>query len=94
MSMFKVLNAAGGFSPVQALVDSAGRIVPLAGIVLDSTRAYAFNPDDLPQILTYGGPSGVVDTITVGPDALGFSYKQTLTYTGANVTAISAWVKQ
>lgn len=62
--------------------------------VMDSTGAHSFSPDSLPQVLTYAGPGGAVDTITVGPDAHGFSYKQTLTYTGSNVTGISAWVKQ
>lgn len=62
--------------------------------VEDSTGDNVLSPDSLPQILTYAGPGGAVDTITVGPDARGFSYKQTLTYTGSNVTGISAWVKQ
>jgi len=52
------------------------------------------NPDMFHQTLTYGGPAGAVDTITAGPDALGFYYKQTLTYTGSTVTSVSAWVKQ
>jgi hypothetical protein len=47
---------------------------------------------DLPQVLTYNGPDGSVDTITAGPDSQGFSYRQTLTYTGSNVTGVSAWV--
>lgn len=62
--------------------------------VVDSTGKYAFCPDSLPQTLAYAGPSGALSSVTVGPDTNGFSYKQTLTYTGSNVTAISAWVRQ
>lgn len=40
---------------------------------------------------TRGGPSSKVDTITKTKD--GISYRQTLTYTGSDLTAISAWVK-
>ena len=68
--------------------------VALTGLVYDSTGAYLLHPDSLAQVLTYNGPSGAVDTITVGPDLLGNSYKQTFAYTGSNITAISAWVKQ
>lgn len=64
------------------------------GAVTDSTGNHVLDPTSLPQVLTYAGPSGALDTITVGPDAFGFIYRQTLTYTGANVTAVSAWVKQ
>lgn len=63
-------------------------------MVVDSTGQYAFVPDCLPQVMTYNGPSGALDTITVGPDADGRSYKQTLTYTGSDVTGISAWILQ
>lgn len=59
---------------------------------LDSTGTFKFAPDTLPQVLTYDG-SNNVQTITVGPDAAGRSYRQTFTYTGSNVTGISAWVK-
>lgn len=52
------------------------------------------DPNQLPLVITYGGPSGAVDTITAGPDIYGSFYKQTLTYTGSNVTGVSAWVKQ
>tara|TARA_Y100000296_G_scaffold80523_1_gene106216 strand:- start:31720 stop:31893 length:174 start_codon:yes stop_codon:yes gene_type:complete len=51
------------------------------------------NPDQLNQVLTYNGPGGAVDTITAGPDNFGNFYRQTLTYTGTNVTNVSAWVK-
>ena len=54
---------------------------------------YAFDIDALPQLLTYAGPGGAVDTITAGPDPSGVSFKQTLTYTGSNVTGISPWTK-
>ena len=64
------------------------------GLTADSLWKFAFNLDSLKMVLTYGGPNGVVDTITAGPDEFGNSYKQTLTYTGSNVTTISAWVKQ
>lgn len=66
----------------------------LSGCVLDSTNTYVIHPDSLPQVLTYNGPGSALDTITVGPDAAGNSFKQTLSYTGTNVTGISAWVKQ
>lgn len=66
----------------------------LSGCVLDSTNSYLLHPDSLQQVLTYGGPSGAVDSVTVGPDAQGNSFKQTYTYTGSNITTISPWVKQ
>lgn len=66
----------------------------LSGCVLDSTNTYVIHPDSLAQTLTYNGPGGTVDSVTVGPDARGFYYKQTMTYTGANPTGFSAWVKQ
>lgn len=62
--------------------------------IFDSTGNFQFDPDALPQVLTYNGPGGALDSITVGPDQKGFFYKQTFTYTGSNVTGISAWVKQ
>lgn len=61
--------------------------------VFESTGNYDFNPEELPHTLTYAGPGGAVDTVTVGPDRRGFSYRQTFTYTGSNITSISAWVK-
>lgn len=60
---------------------------------LDSTNQFAFKPDNLVNVMTYNGPSGALDTITVGPDANGNSFRQTLTYTGTNVTRVSAWIK-
>lgn len=41
--------------------------------------------------LTRGGPSGKVDTITATKD--GVSWLLTLTYTGDDLTAVSAWVR-
>lgn len=47
--------------------------------------------DTLPQSLEYDGADNVISTTVVaGAD----SYKQTYTYTGANLTNISGWVKQ
>ncbi len=66
-----------------------------AGWLRDSTGAYRINMDgESPVVNTYNGPGGAIDTITIGPDFDGNSFRQTLTYVGANVTAISAWVKQ
>lgn len=73
---------------------ASGGAAHVTQVSADSTGAYAFNPGSLPSVLTYSGPGGACDTITAGPDANGFSFRQTLTYTGANVTGISAWVKQ
>jgi len=42
-------------------------------------------------VLTRAGPSSAVDTITKTKD--GISYLKTLTYTGANLTSVSAWVQ-
>ena len=72
--------------------DQNGRPIGL-NYTQDSTGIYAFSAD-LPQSMTYNGPGGAIDSVTSGPDARGFTYKQTFTYTGANVTGISAWVKQ
>jgi len=41
-------------------------------------------------VLTRGGPSGAVDTITKTKD--GVSWTKTLSYTGADLTSVSAWV--
>lgn len=61
-------------------------------LAVDSTGQYAFVPTCLPQVMTYNAAGGKLDTITVGPDANGRSFRQTLGYTGDNVTSISAWV--
>lgn len=42
--------------------------------------------------LTRNGPSSAVDTVTITKD--GVSWVKTLTYTGANLTGVSAWVRQ
>ena len=52
-------------------------------------------PDDPFQnytmTLTRGGPSGKVDTIT--KVLQGVSWVKTLTYTGSDLTGVSAWVR-
>lgn len=63
-------------------------------VVYDSTGENMFAPDSLAQAYTYNGPGGKIDSVTVGPDGLGFYYTQTYTYTGDNLTGVSAWVKQ
>ena len=62
-------------------------------IITDSTGVFSFDLDALAQTLTYGGPGGALDTVTVGPDSSGNNYRQTFTYSGTNVTGISAWIK-
>ena len=47
--------------------------------------------DSLPQTLNYTGDKLNYIQVTTGDGAL---YRQTYTWTGDNVTAISAWVKQ
>ncbi len=41
--------------------------------------------------LTRGGPGGKIDTVVYHKD--GVNWTKTLTYTGSDVTAISAWVR-
>ena len=48
--------------------------------------------DSLAQTMTYNAPGGLLDTITVS--YAGNTYRQTLAYTGSNVTSMSGWVKQ
>lgn len=69
----------------------------LAAILAKATAAAvvddegtAFNPDSLPQTLGY--VDGVLTTVTAidGDD----SWVQTFTYSGGNLTGVSAWVKQ
>lgn len=61
-------------------------------VVKDSTGFYHIYLDDLPQKMTRNGPSSQVDTITMGPDENGRSFRQTLTFDASgNVAAISAW---
>lgn len=40
---------------------------------------------------TRGGPSGAIDTITKTKD--GISWVRTLTYSGADLMSVSAWVR-
>lgn len=42
--------------------------------------------------LTRNGPSGAVDTIVKALQ--GITWVKTLTYTGSNLTGVSAWVRQ
>lgn len=73
---------------------SGGQYVPAeVNNILDSTRQYAFSLDSCAQTLSYNG-DGTLNFIIAGPDHLGFSYKQTLTYTSGKLTGVSAWVKQ
>lgn len=62
-------------------------------VYVDTTGVYFIFPDDTPNAMTWGGPGGGLDTVTIGPDPQGFSYRQTYTYTGAVVTSVSGWVK-
>lgn len=52
-------------------------------------------PDDpasnFSYVLTRAGPSSAVDTITATKD--GISWVKTLTYTGSDLTGVSAWVR-
>jgi hypothetical protein len=58
--------------------------------VMDS--AGVFIPvDSMAQTMTYNGPGATVDTITATDGTN--SWRQTFTYTGANITGISAWIK-
>lgn len=77
----------------QKLFDTAGDYFAPAVVILvtDSTQEYAFDPDSLPQVLTYDA-DGNLETITV-TDTDGNQFRQTLTYTDGKVTGISAWVK-
>lgn len=77
------------------MTDIAGGVYIPAEVnnILDSTRQYAFSLDSCAQALTYN-TDGTVNYITAGPDHLGYTYRQTLTYTSGKVTGISAWVKQ
>jgi hypothetical protein len=76
------------------MIDKIGNFVRTSsGTLVDSTGAFYFNPGILPKTMTYNGPGGVLDTTTYGPDSNGNSFKQTNTFTGANITSVSAWVK-
>jgi len=61
--------------------------------VIDNTgKAVAI--DSLPQTLTWNGPGGAVDTITAIDPVSGARWVQTLTYSGSNLTGISAWTRK
>ena len=66
--------------------DSQGvhRIADMGTIPDDPASNYSY-------VLTFAGPGGKCDTITASKD--GVSWRQTLTYTGSNVTGVSAWVR-
>jgi hypothetical protein len=69
----------------------------MSGYVYDSTFVYCFHPDSLARSLTFNGPGGLTDTVTVGPDPLngGISYRKTFIYNtaGTKVATETAWVK-
>lgn len=90
MSLFGIFDIFKKDIAVQHGAAGAGFTVP---VTHDSTGMFPINLDALPQTMTYNGPGGTLDTITVGPDQDGNYYRQTLTYTGSNVTGVSAWVK-
>ena len=66
--------------------DSQGilRVADGGQIPDDSSSNYSY-------VLTRAGPAGAVDTITKTKD--GISWVLTLSYTGSNLTAVSAWVR-
>lgn len=56
-----------------------------------------FDPDNMegvPLVMAYAGPSGGLSSITAGPTVNGSYYTQTYTYTGADITGVSGWIKQ
>ena len=61
-------------------------------VVLDNNQN-PVNIDSLAQAMTYNGDNTLA-TVTAGPDVNGTFYKQTLTYSGGNLTYVSAWVRQ
>lgn len=81
------------YREVVSVVGLGGGPAGVSQSIPDSSGLYSLNPDALAQAITYNGPNGAVDTITAGPDANGNSFRQTLGYTGAKVTLVSAWTK-
>lgn len=74
---------------------AANLAIQPAGWIRDSTGSYRINTLGESAIVnTYNGPAGAIDTITIGPDFDGNSFRQTFTYSGSNLTNISQWVKQ
>lgn len=61
------------------------------GYAYDSTGEHMFHPESLAQVLTYD-EAGQLQTVTVGPDSKGRSFRQTYTHTDGRVTGITAWV--
>ena len=62
----------------------SARVADVGGLPDDPASNYSIT-------LTRNGPSSAIDTITKTKD--GVSWVKTVTYTGANVTAVSAWVR-
>lgn len=60
------------------------RVADVGPLPDDPTSNYAYT-------FTRAGPSSKVDTITATKD--GVSWRMTLTYTGADLTSVSAWVR-
>jgi hypothetical protein len=59
--------------------------------VMDSMGENALSPDSLPHVRTYNGSNQILtDTVTDGTN----TWVQTYTYTGSNLTGLSAWVLQ
>ena len=63
------------------------------GMAYDSTGSYVFCPDACSAAYAYNG-SGYLSTETLTEPVSGNVFVRTYTYTGSNLTAISAWVKQ
>lgn len=82
------------FIPQIVLVDSTGAPVLASGQVNDSTGVFTLTPGTLAQTINYVSGTSQVSSVTAGPDTNNYYYKQTITYSGTNVSGISAWVKQ
>jgi hypothetical protein len=82
------------FIPTATIVDQYGAPVLSSGQVNDSTYAYTLTPSGLAQTISYVGTTAQVAYVIAGPDSNGYYFKQTISYTGTNITSISAWVKQ
>lgn len=48
--------------------------------------------EEVPLVMAYAGPSGSLSSVTAGPTVGGKYYTQTYTYTGADITGVSAWI--
>jgi len=64
-----------------------------AGACYDATGQWAFMPDSCSCVMTYD-ESGNIATETLTDPVNGLSFRRTYTFTGANLTAITGWVKQ